>query len=176
MMNSVYIATSIDGYIATSKDGLDWLNSFPNPAESDYGYHGFMDSVDAIVMGRKTFDIVSSFEAWPYSKKVFVLSRSMKEVPAVLVDQVEIVQGDISAIVKKLNKQGFRHLYIDGGQTIQAFLKKNLINELIISKIPIILGEGIPLFSAQDQRIKFEHCSTEIFEGGLVQSHYKKLS
>jgi dihydrofolate reductase len=105
-MNSVYIATSIDGYIATIKDGLEWLNSFPNPSESDYGYHDFMDRIDAIVMGRKTFDIVSAFENWPYSKKVFVLSRSLKEVPAILVDQVEIVNGDLSGIVKKLNKQG----------------------------------------------------------------------
>ena len=83
--------------------------------------------------------------------------------------------GDISAVVKKINRQGYNTLYIDGGQTIQAFLKKNLIDELIISKLPIILGEGIPLFTPQDLSIKFEHCSTEVFEGGLVKSHYKKL-
>jgi len=99
----------------------------------------------------------------------------LKEVPAVLVDQVEIVNGDISTVVKKLNKLGYHNLYIDGGQTIQAFLRKNLVDELIISKLPLILGEGIPLFSPQDQTLKFEHCSTEVFEGGLVKSHYKKL-
>jgi dihydrofolate reductase len=173
-MNSVYIAISLDGYIATPENGLEWLNTFPNPSDSDYGYHEFMDRVDALVMGRKTFDIVSSFDPWPYTKKVFVLSRSLKEVPAVLVDQVEIVTGDISAVVKKINKQGFNKLYIDGGQTIQAFLRKNLIDELIISKLPIILGEGVPLFTPQNLSIKFEHCSTEVFDGGLVKSHYKK--
>ena len=175
MTNSVYIATSLDGYIATTNGGLEWLNSFPNPSDSDYGYHEFMDRVDALVMGRKTFDIVSAFTPWPYTKKVFVLSGSLKEVPAVLVDQVEIVNGDISTVVKKLNKLGYHNLYIDGGQTIQAFLRKNLVDELIISKLPLILGEGIPLFSPQDQTLKFEHCSTEVFEGGLVKSHYKKL-
>jgi len=174
-MNSVYIAISLDGYIATPEDGLEWLNTFPNPSDSDYGYHEFMDRIDALVMGRKTFDIVSAFDPWPYTKKVFVLSRSLKEVPAVLVDQVEIVTGDISAVVKKINRQGYNTLYIDGGQTIQAFLKKNLIDELIISKLPIILGEGIPLFTPQGLSIYFEHCSTEVFEGGLVKSHYKKL-
>jgi len=175
MTNSVYIATSLDGYIATTNGGLEWLNSFPNPSDSDYGYHEFMDRVDALVMGCKTFDIVSAFTPWPYTKKVFVLSGSLKEVPAVLVDQVEIVNGDISTVVKKLNKLGYHNLYIDGGQTIQAFLRKNLVDELIISKLPLILGEGIPLFSPQDQTLKFEHCSTEVFEGGLVKSHYKKL-
>ena len=175
MTNSVYIATSLDGYIATTNGGLEWLNSFPNPSDSDYGYHEFMDRVDALVMGRKTFDIVAALTPWPYTKKVFVLSGSLKEVPAVLVDQVEIVNGDISTVVKKLNTRGYHNLYIDGGQTIQAFLRKNLIDELIISKIPLILGEGIPLFSPQDQPLKFEHCSTEVFEGGLVKSHYKKL-
>ena len=173
-MNSVYIATSLDGYIATRKGGVDWLNSFPNPSDSDYGYHDFMDKIDALVMGRKTFDIVSAFEPWPYTQKVFVLSRSMKEVPSVLIDQVEIVNGDINAVVKKLNKRGYHDLYIDGGQAIQAFLKKNLIDELIISKIPVVLGEGVPLFSPQEQFIMFEHCSTEVYDGGLVKSRYKK--
>ena len=92
-----------------------------------------------------------------------------------MVDKVELVHGDLKAIIKKLASQGYNNLYIDGGKTIQSFLKKNLIDELIISKIPVILGEGIPLFSKQKQIINFEHCSTEVFEGGLVKSHYKKV-
>ncbi len=175
MTNSVYIATSLDGYIASSNGSLEWLNHFPNPTDSDYGYHEFMDGIDAIVMGRKTFDIVSSFSTWPYSKKVFVLSHSLKDIRPDLVDQVELVSGDLNAIVKKLQQAGYHNLYIDGGQTIQSFLKKNLIDELIISKIPILLGGGIPLFSAEHPMLQFDHCSTEVFEGGLVKSHYKKF-
>ena len=175
MTNSVYIATSLDGYIARPNGGIDWLNTFPNPTDSDYGYHEFIDRVDAIVMGRKMFELVSSFSSWPYSKKVFVLSNRLQEIKPELVDQAEIVRGDVNTIVKKLHQNGYRNLYIDGGKAIQSFLKKNLIDELIISKLPIILGDGIPLFAIQDQKVKFEHCSTEVFEGGLVKSHYKKI-
>jgi len=174
MANSVYIATSLDGYIATLNGGVEWLNCLSNPTESDYGYHEFIDGIDAIIMGRKTFEMVSSFSPWPYNKKVFVLSHSMKEVSPALVDQAEVVSGDLNNIVKKLHKAGYHNLYIDGGKTIQSFLKKNLIDELTISKIPILLGEGIPLFSASHAMMQFEHCSTEVFEGGLVKSHYKK--
>ena len=85
------------------------------------------------------------------------------------------MRGDVNTIVKKLHQNGYQNLYIDGGKAIQSFLKKNLIDELIISKLPIILGDGIPLFAIQDQKVKFEHCSTEVFEGGLVKSHYKKI-
>lgn len=176
MPNSVYIATSLDGYIATQQDGLEWLNNFPNPTQSDYGYHEFMDSVDAVVMGRRTYEWVSEVSPWPYDKKVFVLSNTLKEVRAVMVDQVEIVSGDVNSVVNKLNQRGYRNLYIDGGKTIQAFLKKQLVDELIIAKIPVLLGGGIPLFSALNQPQWFEHCSTEVFEGGLVKSHYKKVT
>jgi len=175
MTNSVYIASSLDGYIATPKGGIEWLNTFPNPSESDYGYHEFIEGIDAIVMGRKTFEMVSSFSPWPYSQKVFVLSNSLKEIRPELVDKAEVVSGDLKTIIKKLHKDGYQNLYVDGGKTIQSFLKKNLIDELIITKLPILLGDGIPLFSAQDQKVKFEHCSTEVFEGGIVKSHYKKL-
>jgi len=175
MTNSVYIATSLDGYIATSNGDIEWLNNFPNPTGSDFGYHEFIDGIDAIIMGRKTFGMVSTFSPWPYNKKVFVLSHTMKEIRPDLVDQAELVSGDVKTIVKKLHKAGYHNLYIDGGKAIQSFLKKDLIDELIISKIPILLGEGIPLFSADHPMMRFEHCSTEVFEGGLVKSHYKKI-
>jgi dihydrofolate reductase len=175
MTNSVYIATSLDGYIATPNGGIEWLNTFSNPTDSDYGYHEFIDGIDAIVMGRKTFELVSSFSSWPYSKKVFVLSNNLQEIKPELVDRAEVVSGDLNTIVKKLHRDGYHNLYIDGGKAIQSFLNKNLIDELIISKLPILLGEGIPLFSTQGRMVKFEHCSTEVFEGGLVKSHYKKI-
>lgn len=174
MTNSVYIATSLDGYIASKNGEVDWINDFPNPSESDYGYFDFISSIDAIVMGRKTFDFVADVIPWPYEKKVFVLSNTLLEVPPVLIDKVEIIRGDLKEIVKKLNKQGYKNLYIDGGKTIQSFLKKNMIDELTISTLPIVLGEGIPLFVSREGIIEFQHCSTVVFDGGLVKSHYKK--
>ena len=174
MTNSVYIATSLDGYIATQSDGIAWLNNFPNPTNSDYGYHEFIDSIDAIVMGRRTYELVSTETPWPYQKKVFILSSTLTEVNPEMVDRVEIVTGDVSTIVSKLHQQGYQHLYVDGGATIQSFMKKQLIDELIISKIPVVLGGGVPLFSLLEQPQWFEHCSTEVFEGGLVKSHYRR--
>ena len=175
MTISVYIATSLDGYIATERGDIAWLEDFPNPTNSDYGYFEFISGIDAIVMGRKTYETVVNMRPWPYDKKVFVLSRSLFEVPPELVDKVEFMSGDIKTIAKKLAERGYKNLYIDGGQTVQGFLKKNLIDELIISTLPIILGKGIPLFSSPHERIDFQHCSTEVFEGGLVKSHYKRI-
>lgn len=176
MSNIVYIATSLDGYIATKEGGLDWLHAIPNPTASDFGFADFMQGIDALVMGRNTYEMVLSFGGdWPYSKKVFVLSNSLKNVDYSVKDKAEVINGELSDIVKKLNNMGFNNLYIDGGQTIQGFLKEDLIDELIITKVPIILGDGIPLFNIQEQPLKLEHCSTEVLDAGLVKSHYKKL-
>lgn len=175
MTNSVYIATSLDGYIATKNGDVSWLDDFPNPTESDYGYFEFINGIDAVVMGRKSYEAVVDIEPWPYEKKVFVLTTSLIEVPPILVDKVEFISGDIKTVVKKLNDRGYKNLFVDGGKTIQSFLKKDLIDELTISTLPILLGEGIPLFACPHDRIDFQHCSTEVFEGGLVKSHYKRL-
>ena len=172
MSNYVYIATSLDGFIATSDGGLDWLNEVPNPDKTDYGFADFMDSVDALVMGRNTFEKVLTFGEWFYTKPVFVLSNSLTEIPENLIGKVEIVKGDVQDLVKNLNSQGYKNLYIDGGKLIQGFLKEDLIDELIINKIPILLGKGIPLFGDIDQKLKFKHTKTEVFNDSLVMSRY----
>ena len=175
MANFVYIAASIDGYIAKKDGGLDWLNEVPNPDESDFGFKDFMESIDAIIMGRNTFEIVLSFGEWPYIKPVFVLSNTLQAIPENLKDKAEILTGSPASIIKEMNSRKYFNLYIDGGKTIQEFLKHDLIDELIITRIPILLGEGIPLFDLLTKEQKYEHIKTDIFNNSLVKSHYKRL-
>ena len=174
MANIVYIATSLDGYIADKDGGVDWLHEVPNPSKSDFGFSEFMKRIDALVMGRKTYETVMSFGHWPYAKKVFVLSNTLREVEVSLGDKAEVIKGELKDIVSKLNERGFKSLYIDGGKTVQSFLKENLIDEIIITRIPIILGSGIALFDNMDLEIKFEHVETEILNNSLVKSRYTK--
>ena len=147
MTNIVYIATSTDGFIATKDGGIDWLMEVPNPDNSDYGFAEFIDSIDALVMGRKTYEKVLSFDCeWPYSKKVFVLSNSLKNIDPSVEGKADVIKGALKNVIKKLNDNGYKNLYIDGGATIQSFLKENLIDEMIITIVPATLGEGIPVF------------------------------
>lgn len=175
MANFVYIATSLDGYIADEKGGLDWLYATPNPDESDFGWSAFMANMDALLMGRKTFEAVCGFDMpWPYEKPVFVLSHTMTEVPHALKEKVELVSGPLKQVVGALKERGFEHLYIDGGETIQGFLAEDLIDELTITRIPILLGAGVPLFGNLDQPMFFEHVHTEVHLNALVQSRYRR--
>lgn len=172
MKNYIYIAESLDGFIATSDGGVDWLHDLPNPEASDYGYTDFMQNIDAVVMGRNTFQVVLGFGKWPYDKPVFVLSRTLQKVSEDLKDKVEIVSGDLRALIGKLHGQGYLNLYIDGGKAIQGFLAEDLIDELILTRIPILLGKGISLFGELKQSQKFTHKNTQIYNNALVKSTY----
>lgn len=174
MKNSIYIATSIDGYIASPDGGLDWLEEIPNPENSDYGFNDFMNTIDAVVMGKNTFEKVLSFGSWPYEKKVFVLSNSLVSLPDSVSGEVEILHGHIPSIVSKLKAKGYSSLYIDGGRTIQSFLQFDLIDEMIITKVPILLGKGIPLFGSMDARIQFTVLEATQIHEDLVQIHYRR--
>ncbi|CDH47026.1 dihydrofolate reductase family protein [Candidatus Contendibacter odensensis] len=120
-MNFVYIATSIDGYIATSEGGIEWLHEQPNPTNSDYGYSEFISNIDALVMGRHSFEKVRTFGEWPYEKKVFVLSSTLANIPSDLVGKIEFISGAPNEVLSKIHLQGFNNLYIDGGIVIQNF-------------------------------------------------------
>lgn len=173
MSNIVYIATSLDGFIADKNNNIDWLHEVPNPEGSDFGFADFMARVDALVMGRNTLEIVLSFDCdWPYTKPVFVLSNSMTSVPEGYEDKVVLVKGELNQIVADLRSQGFNELYIDGGKTIQSFLKEDLIDEMIITTIPVVLGGGISLFGDLDQPIKFRHVEAERLLECLVKNTY----
>jgi dihydrofolate reductase len=173
MANYVYIATSLDGFIADGDGGLDWLNEIPNPEKGDYGFAEFMRSIDAIVMGRRTFEAVLTFGSWPYEKPVFVLSRRGAKIPRELASKVEVVNADPKTLTGQLKERGFHNLYIDGGITIQSFLEIGLIDEMIITRVPILLGDGVPLFGKLSQRLHFSHNKTEVLNNMLVKSHYR---
>lgn len=173
--NIVFIAKSIDGFIAGLNGELDWLNSVPNPENNDMGFQSLMKEIDAIVMGKNTFEMVCSFEGeWPYPKHVFVLSNSLKIIPQKFKDKATILNGSLSDILHDIHQRDFYKLYVDGGQIVQNFLKEDLIHELRITTIPILLGNGISLFNILPKRLEFTHLKTEVFLNQIVQSHYKR--
>ncbi len=170
MKSSVFIATSLDGYIARLDGGLDWL---PVGGGEPHGYKEFIDSVDAIVIGRGTYETVLSFEGWFYgTKPVIVLSSTMSglNVPEGVVCQ--LMSGSPHEIVTRLAERGMTHLYIDGGVTVTRFLEAGLIQRMIITRIPVLLGSGIPLFGNLPHDMRFEHIATKSFQSGMVQSEY----
>jgi dihydrofolate reductase len=172
--NYVYIATSLDGFIASSDGGLDWLTEIPNPEQSDYGFAEFMRNIDAIVMGRKTFETVLTFGEWPYSVPVFVLSHALTKLPEAVAGKAEIVSGDLRALVDHLHQRGYLNLYVDGGRVIQGFLEEDLIDEMIITRVPILLGDGIPPFGRLPKKLKFVLKKTEELNETLVKSYYTR--
>ncbi|MEO8127863.1 MAG: dihydrofolate reductase family protein [Bryobacteraceae bacterium] len=170
MKSSVFIATSLDGFIARQDGALDWLPDTPEP----HGYDEFMATVDALVFGRKTFETVLSFGTWPYGKKpVVVLSRSLSKIDVPAGAVCDLMAGSPREIVERLEQRGLNHLYIDGGETIQGFLRTGLIQRLILTRIPVLLGSGIPLFGSLPADIRLEHVNTRSFPSGLVQSEYR---
>ena len=172
---SVFIATSLDGFIARADGGLDWLTGVQSASpEQDYGYREFMDAVDTIVVGRNTFELVLTFDTWPYSgKNVVVLSSKPRAVPPHLVDSVEWLSLPPQDLVGRLAARGATHLYVDGGKTIQGFLRAGLIDELIITRVPILIGTGVPLFGPLNHDVRLTHIATRQFENGFVQSNYR---
>ncbi|MDF1673414.1 MAG: dihydrofolate reductase family protein [Vicingaceae bacterium] len=173
MKNKVFIATSIDGFIADKNGGTDWLHSIPNPDKTDMGYEKFMSQIDALIMGRNTFETVCEFDIeWPYQKPVFVLSNNLPEIPIKYNDKAEIVNGKLTDIIKEINEKGYSNLYIDGGKTIQGFLKEDLIDEMTITTIPYLLGGGIPLFTELPNRLGFECIDSKIYLGKIVQNQF----
>jgi dihydrofolate reductase len=171
---SVFIGISLDGFIARTDGNLDWMQESGNEgASGDYGYEAFMARIDAIVMGRKTFEKVLSFDAWPYQKPVFVLTNRHFKIQAELSDKIETMAGTPREVVDRLAKRGLLHLYVDGGQTIQGFLSAGLVDELIISQLPILIGNGIPLFGPLSADIRLRHLGTRTFPGGMIQSTYR---
>jgi len=173
--NSVFIATSIDGYIADKNGGIDWLHFIPNPDNDDMGYIEFTNEIEAIVMGRTTFETVLGFDIdWPYNKPVFVLSNKLKEIPESHKEKAFLVQGKLTEILAQIHEKGFYRLYIDGGATIRSFLKEDLIDEMVLTTIPILLGGGSSLFLELPHELKFELIGTKTYLSQITQDHYKR--
>jgi dihydrofolate reductase len=170
----VYIATSLDGYIARSDGGLDWLEGWPEVGH-DYGYRAFVDGVDGIVMGRGTFEAVRDFNPWPYARPVVVASRTltMADVPLALHRQVEVHAGQPRVILAAVAQRGWQRVYLDGGRLMQAFLREGLVEDLIITRLPILLGAGRALFGEVLQDVRLLHVETTAYASGFVQSRYR---
>ena len=170
MTVSVFVGASVDGFIARPNGDLDWL---PEGGGEPHGYHEFIASVDAIVIGRKTFAKVLTLGPWFYGdKRVVVLSSRPVDLSAARGGAVEHMAGPPAEIVARLAASGAHHLYVDGGVTIQRFLRAGLVQRLIITRVPVLIGDGIPLFGSLPHDVRLHHVATRDFPSGLVQSEY----
>jgi dihydrofolate reductase len=173
--NKVFIATSLDGFISDKDGGIDFLDTFPEINTVDTGYHSFTAKIDAMVMGRATFEKVLSFGIeWPYIMPVFVLSNTLKQVEEQYKDKVFLLKGSVAEVLEQIHQKGYHRLYIDGGKVIQDFLRADKIDEMVITTIPVLLGGGIPLFGSLSRPMVFECTETKHFLGKVVQNHYKR--
>lgn len=183
MKCSAYIATSVDGFIATTEGSVDWLHSAGNgkalsAENADMGFGAYLSSVDCMIMGRKCMQTISAMnltpEHWPYGDlRIIVLSNTLKVAPENMLGKIELFSGDLTSLVETLLHEGHKHAYIDGGTTIQSFIKLQLLNEITITKAPVLLGEGIPLFGKVDQPIKLAQAESTSFANDFVQLKYR---
>jgi len=174
MIVSVFVGTSVDGFLARRNGSYDFL---PADGGEPHGYDEFIESVDTIVIGRITFETVLGFAAWPYGKKrVVVLSNRPVDLTAVRGGVVEQMAGPAAEIAAKLAASGARHVYVDGGITIQGFLRAGLVQRLAITRVPVLIGEGIPLFGSLGRDVRLEHVATQSYASGLVKSEYKVVA
>lgn len=174
MKLSLYIAQSLDGYIAAHGHGLEWLESVALEGE-DYGYGEYYDSVDALLMGGNTFDVIRDFSPWPYAGKIsYVASRRQGD----SAEQVSFISGNVEQMYKQLQQAGHKHVWlVGGGELLAAFLDMKLVDKMIISILPLTLGQGIPLFPSRESRLDhYQLIGHQAFASGLVQLHYRSLA
>jgi dihydrofolate reductase len=173
----VFIATSLDGFIARRDDDLDWLMKHSTEGE-DHGFVAMMASVDGLIMGKGTFQQVLSFEqGWPYEKPVVVMSRSLREkdIPDHLSGRVRLSDATPKVLMNQLNTEGWNRAYVDGEKVIQSFLAEGLIEDILLTRIPILIGEGLSLFGPVPHDIDLEHLETQSFPSGMVSSKYRVI-
>lgn len=177
MSGHVMMATSLDGFVARADHQLDWLMK-QNTKGEDHGYDDFIASIDVIVMGSNSFRTVLSFEDWPYDKPVIVLSQSLKsaDIPKPLAKKVEVLNHTPLALMDELNARNMKRAYIDGGALVRSFLAEGLIATMHITIVPILIGDGVPLFGALPRDVDLHLEKSEAFASGLVGLHYRVLS
>ncbi len=169
---SVFVGVSLDGFLARRDGRFDFL---PTEGVEDHGFDEFFASVDAMVMGRKTYETALGFPEWPYGGKPVVVLSHRPLAPAPAGATVERHSGEPRAIVDALSRRGFRHLYVDGGETIQQFLAAGCVQRLVVTRVPVLIGEGISLFGPLPADLRLRHVATRAFASGLVQSEYEIL-
>jgi len=172
VQTSVFVGASVDGFIAKLDHTFDFLSAGGELDGVDNGYDAFIATVDALLVGRNTFDVARSFPTWPYGNTpVFALShREIGPAPAGAV--VERVSGLPNTVLAQLAARGYRHVYVDGGVTIQQFLRAGLIDRMVVTRVPVLIGTGIPLFGPLDGDVLLEHVATRVIAGCAVQSEY----
>ncbi len=170
---SVFVGTSVDGFIARLDGTFDFLGG---DDVEPHGYEEFFASVDAVVMGRNTFEVVAAFPSWPYQqKRVVVLSSRPVDLLPGRGAKLEQMSGEPAEIVAKLATTGAHHLYVDGGITVQRFLNAGLVDRITITRVPVLVGTGIPLFGIVPRDIPLRHIATQVYRGGLVKSEYEVI-
>ena len=170
MKVTVFMGASVDGFIARPDGALDFL---PADGGEQHGFEDLMAEVDTVVMGRKTFESVLGFAAWPYAgKRVVVLSNGRHGRQDVRGNEIEWMGGDAKAIATRLEATGSRSVYADGGITVQGFLRAGLVQRLVVTRVPILIGQGIPLFGSLPRDIRLRHIGTQSYPSGLVKSEY----
>lgn len=173
MHASVYIATSVDGYIARPDGAIDWLDSVEMPEDDDLGYMDFIGSIDGLVMGRNTFDVVMGMDVdWPYTVPVFVVSSRTVDIPADLADRISHLNQSPTELCATLESNGITSIWVDGGALISSFLADGLLDRITITTLPLLLGEGIPLFGSFPGDIRLELESTRGVANGMTQTTY----
>ncbi len=175
MRTSVFIAQSLDGFIAKKDGDIEWLNEASQKAkDEDLGYESFMESCDYLIMGKNSFMKVLSFDTWPYDgEKVIVVSSTLKRLPEDI-KNVTLFNGDIKDLHTKLKNENCKKLYIDGGKLISSFLNENLVTDITVTNIPIFLGKGIKLFNNVNTKLQFKAKESTVFPSGLVKIKYEK--
>ena len=171
MKCSVFVGTSVDGFIARKDGRFDFL---PPGGGEPHGYDEFIASVDVVVFGRHTFDVVLKLPEWPFDKKkrIVVLSSRTLDLSSAR-GAVEQMNGTPEEVAARLEASGAKHAYIDGGVTVQRFLRSGLIQKMVITRVPVLIGEGIPLFGSLPRDVRLKHVATRQYKSGMVQSEYE---
>lgn len=170
----LYIACSIDGYIADLNDDLSFLSLVEKEGE-DYGYSEFINSIDTVLIGRRTYDKVLTLTPnFPHAnKETFVITRTPRE----NIGNTLFYTGTLPSLINDLKSRDGKNIFIDGGaKLVSELLKHNLIDEMIISTIPVLLGNGIKLFQENLPESKWKIVSSKTYETGLIQTHYSRIS
>lgn len=172
---SAFIATSLDGYIARQDGKIDWLEiAAKNQAGEDYGYHAYMDTVSCVVMGRTSFERAAKYSEWPYQgKQVIVLSRNLTKPPADFANKVDVYGGKIELLAVELQHFQVPKVAVEGALSIQSFIRAGLMDEIIITQVPVLIGRGLPLFAESAQDIPLRLVNSKSYASGFVQNYYR---
>lgn len=176
ILGHVFIATSLDGFIARIDGDIEWLLSRDDPSE-DHGYNDFIQDIDGIIMGRGSYEKMLSFESWPHTKPVVVLSKSLESsgLPEKLHGTVRILDLQPKEAMRRMSDEGWKNVYVDGGQIIQSFLRDGLIHDMVITVVPVLIGRGRPLFGDLYEDVSLSLISSKTFPSGLVQCKYQVI-